>query len=52
VVLRLARPDANTITLAGRDAQGRDLYVVLERRAKKYLLEEAGKTGRRGGLNL
>ncbi|MGI4821385.1 MAG: hypothetical protein ACRYFV_09260 [Janthinobacterium lividum] len=52
VILRLARPDANTITLAGRDAQGRDLYVVLERRAKKYLLEEAGKTGRRGGLKL
>jgi hypothetical protein len=52
LTLHLARPDANTITLAGTDEQGRDLYVVLERRNKKYLLEEAGKTGRRGGLKL
>lgn len=52
LTLHLARPDANTITLTGTDEQGRDLYVVLERRAKKYLLEEAGKTGRRGGLKL
>jgi len=52
LTLRLARPNANTITLSGRDEQGRDLYVVLEKRNKKYLLEEAGKTGRRGGLKL
>ena len=51
-MLRLSRPDANTITLTGRDEQGRDLYVVLEKRNKKYLLEEAGKTGRRSGLKL
>jgi len=48
----LSRPDANTIILAGTDAQGRDLYVVLEKRNKKYLLEEASKAGRRGGLRL
>jgi hypothetical protein len=52
LVLRLGRPNANTLTLAGHDEQGRDLYVVLEKRNKKYLLEEAGKTGRRGGLKL
>ncbi|WP_231590751.1 DoxX family protein [Hymenobacter terrenus] len=52
LVLRLTRPNANTIVLAGPDEQGRELYVVLEKRAKKYLLEEAGKTGRRGGLKL
>jgi hypothetical protein len=52
LVLRLGRPDANTLTLTGHDEQGRDLYVVLEKRNKKYLLEEAGKTGRRGGLRL
>ncbi|WP_233635784.1 DoxX family protein [Hymenobacter setariae] len=52
LTLHLARPDATTITLTGRDEQGRALYVVLEKRKKKYLLEEAGKTGRRGGLRL
>ncbi|MDF7814094.1 DoxX family protein [Hymenobacter sp. YC55] len=50
--LRLSRPDARTITLRGTDAQGRDLHVVLEKRDKKYLLEEAAKAGRRGGLKL
>ncbi|MFD1873085.1 DoxX family protein [Hymenobacter bucti] len=52
LVLRLGRPDARTITLTGHDEQGRALYVVLEKRNKKYLLEEASKTGRRGGLRL
>jgi hypothetical protein len=52
LTLHLGRPDTNTITLSGTDEQGRDLYVVLEKRNKKYLLEEAGKTGRRGGLKL
>lgn len=52
LVLALSRPDARTIILTGRDEQGRALRVVLEKRDKKYLLEEAGKTGRRGGLRL
>lgn len=52
LVLHLARPSTNIITLTGTDEQGRDLYVVLEKRDKKYLLEEATKTGRRGGLKL
>ncbi|WP_232066356.1 DoxX family protein [Hymenobacter sp. BT18] len=52
LTLRLTRPDARTLTLRGTDEQGRDLQVVLEKRDKKYLLEEATKTGRRGGLKL
>lgn len=52
LVLALGRPDARTIVLTGRDEQGRPLRVVLEKRDKKYLLEEAGKAGRRGGLRL
>ncbi|UOR06459.1 DoxX family protein [Hymenobacter aerilatus] len=52
LTLRLTRPTARTLTLTGTDAQGRDLQVVLEKRDKKYLLEEATKTGRRGGLKL
>lgn len=52
LTLRLTRPDARTITLTGTDALGRDLQVVLEKRDKKYLLEEATKTGRRGVLKL
>ncbi|UOQ69674.1 DoxX family protein [Hymenobacter volaticus] len=52
LTLRVARPDARTILLAGTDAQGHALEVVLEKRDKKYLLEEAAKTGRRGGLKL
>ncbi|MCR5889480.1 DoxX family protein [Hymenobacter sp. J193] len=52
LTLRLTRPDARTITLSGTDAQGRDLQVVLEKRDKKHLLEEAAKTGRRGDLKL
>jgi len=52
LTLHLTRPDANTIILSGTDAQGQDLYVVLEKRNKKYLLEEASKTGRGAGLKL
>jgi hypothetical protein len=52
LVLELSRPDARTIVLTGHDEQGHDLHVVLAKRDKKYLLEEAGKTGRRGGLKL
>jgi hypothetical protein len=52
LVFQINRPNAQTIVLTGHDEQGRTLRVVLEKRAKKYLLEEAGRAGRRGGLKL
>jgi hypothetical protein len=52
LVLHYDRPDAGRIVLSGVD-QGRDsVYAVLERRDKKYLLEEARKAGRQKGLKL
>jgi hypothetical protein len=46
-VLHYDRPDGRRIILSGDS-----IYVVLDRVDKKYLLEEARKTGRQGGLSL
>ncbi len=46
------RPDEHTIILSGVTATGDSLAVTLGRLDKKYLLEEAQKAGRRGGLVL
>ena len=53
-VLHYDRPDVSRIILSGiAGAGGRDsVCVVLDRIDKKYLLEEAGKKGRQGGLRL
>ncbi len=50
--VRYERPDADTIVLSGSTSEGDSLSVVLGRLDKKYLLEEARKSGRRGGLVL
>jgi hypothetical protein len=46
-MLHYDRPDGGRIILSGDS-----IYVVLDRVDKKYLLEEARKTGRQGGLSL
>jgi hypothetical protein len=51
-VLRYDRPDAGRIILSGLNAHNDSVYVVLDRIDKKYLLEEASKTGRGRGLKL
>lgn len=50
--LRYERPDSTTIRLSGVDSKGDTLNVVLHRLNKRYLLEEAQKTGRRVRLVL
>ena len=50
-VLHYERPEASRIVLSG--ITGKDsVYAVLDRVDKKYLLEEARKKGREGGLRL
>jgi hypothetical protein len=53
-VLHYDRPTGRRIILSGVGAgAGKDsIYAVLDRVDKKYLLEEARKTGRQGGLSL
>jgi hypothetical protein len=46
------RPDAATLVLSGVDEKQNALYVVLERRDKKYLLEEVARRGRRQPMKL
>ncbi|MFC5412587.1 DoxX family protein [Larkinella bovis] len=47
-----SRPDSATIILAGVNEKRDSIYAVLHKIDKKYLLDEARKTGRRGGLTL
>ncbi len=52
LVLHYDRPDSARIILSGVDQDHDSVYAVLERRDKKYLLEEARKAGRQKGLKL
>ncbi len=50
--LRYDRPTGQRITLSGLNEDRDSVYVVLDKQAKKYLIDEAAKAGRRGGLTL
>lgn len=50
--LHYDRPDSSHIILSGLDPRLDSVYVVLDRIDKKYLLEEAAKTGRTKSLKL
>ena len=50
--LHYDRPTAQRITLSGLNEDHDSVYVVLDKQAKKYLLDEAAKAGRRGALTL
>lgn len=50
--LRYERPTSNQITLSGLNENGDSVYVVLDKLNKKYLLDEATKTGRWNTLKL
>jgi len=52
LVLHYDRPDPTRIILVGVDQDHDSVYAVLERRDKKYLLEEARRAGRQKGLKL
>jgi hypothetical protein len=52
LVLHYDRPDDSTIILTGLNESKDSVHVVLQKIDKKYLLEEAAKSGRRGGLKL
>jgi hypothetical protein len=52
LILHYDRPDSIRIVLVGIDQDHDSVYAVLERRDKKYLLEEARRTGRQKGLKL
>lgn len=52
LVLHYDRPDSSRLILSGIDQDHDSVYAVLERRNKKYLLEEAVKAGRQKGLKL
>ena len=52
LVLHYDRPDPSRIILSGIDQDHDSVYAVLERRDKKYLLEEAARSGRQKGLKL
>ena len=51
-VLQYARPDTSRIILTGINQHNDSVYVVLDRINKKYLLQEAARTGRNGSLKL
>jgi hypothetical protein len=51
-VLQYARPDNGRIILSGVNAHNDSVYIVLDRIDKRYLLEEAAKTGRGRTLKL
>ena len=51
-LLHYARPDSSHIVLSGLNPHQDSVYVVLDRIDKKYLLEEAVKTGRTKTLKL
>lgn len=46
------RPDSKTFVLSGVNENRDSIYAVLQKIDKKYLLDEARKTGRRGALKL
>jgi hypothetical protein len=50
--LHYDRPTAQRITLSGINEDRDSVYVVLDKQAKKYLLDEAAKAGRRSALTL
>lgn len=50
--LYFSRPSEGRIILSGVNEKSDSIYVVLDKRDKKYLLEEAAKQGRRRGLKL
>jgi hypothetical protein len=52
LVLKFSRPTSSKIILTGIDQDKNDIYVVLDKIEKKYLLKEAAKTGRRKGIKL
>ena len=52
LALKVTRPDQETITLSGLNDDRDSVFVVLKKIDKKYLLQEAAKSGRRGGLKL
>ncbi len=52
LALHYARPDAATLVLSGVNEKKDSLYVVLEKRDKKYLLEEVVRHGRRKPMKL
>jgi hypothetical protein len=52
LILHYEQPAGNRIVLSGVDTDKDSVYVVLDRVEKKYLLEEAAKKGRQGGLKL
>jgi hypothetical protein len=51
-VLHYEQPGDSRIILAGTSSDKDSVYVVLDKLDKKYLLEEAAKRGRQGGLKL
>jgi hypothetical protein len=50
--LHYDRPTKQRIILSGVNEERDSVYVVLDRQAKKYLIDEAAKAGRRGTLTL
>jgi hypothetical protein len=50
--LQYRRPDPATSVLSGVNENRDSIYAVLQKIDKKYLLDEARKTGRRGALKL
>jgi hypothetical protein len=52
LTLHYSRPDEKTLTLSGLNEDRDSIFVVLRKIDKKYLLQEAAKAGRRGGLKL
>jgi hypothetical protein len=52
LVFQYERPTPSRIILSGIDQDHDSVYAVLDRINKKYLIEEAAKTGRQKGLKL
>lgn len=52
LTLHVSRPDSAKIILSGLNENQDSVYVVLDKLNKKYLLNEAQKTGRRRGITL
>jgi len=52
LVLNYQRQDSSRIILSGINQQKDSIYIVLDKIKKKYLVKEAEKSGRSGGLKL
>jgi len=52
IELNFTRPNARQIILSGRNSQQEAIYVVLNKKDKKYLFEEVAKQGRGKALEL